>query len=84
MSNNIKSITVNELAEVLAWEMSGIEFSHDDAWDIAITLFRSTQDYSDRCEEIEGYDGSRSFYSAVEGRYKENILYFMNYMDRLD
>ena len=63
-----------ELSEVLAWEMSGIEFSYDDAWDTAIALYRSTQDYSDRCDDTEGYDGSESFYYTVSQRYKENIF----------
>jgi hypothetical protein len=74
MSKNNTNIKVNELAEVLAWEMSGIEFSDDDAWAMATALYRSTQDYADRCEEIEGYDGSESFYYAMSQRYKENIF----------
>jgi hypothetical protein len=69
---------------VVAWKLAEINLSNDDALTIAMALYRTTEDYSYWCDKEEGYDGSRSFYNAVEGRYKENILYFMNYMDRLD
>lgn len=74
MSKNNTYIMVKELDEVLAWEMSGIHFSYDDAWTMAMALYRSTQDYADMCDEVEGYDCSESFYYTVSQRYKENIF----------
>ena len=74
MSKTTNTTYVMELSEVLAWEMSGIDFSYDDAWTVATALYRTTQAYAERCAETEGYDGSESFYYAISQRYKENIF----------
>jgi len=74
MSKNNTNITVMELDEVLAWEMSGINFSYEDAWTVAIALYRTTQDYAEKFAEIESYEFTEGFYHTVSQRYKENIF----------